>query len=331
MPEETAGGKDRAEQTVQAPTPGAATKTTGSPQSDPSAGAAVQPVGDGEREKWIPRERFDEVNTKAQQAEARLSQQQTQIVQMGQAIQNLSSRLNRPEPQPSGPTEDPLEALRPAYGSEEEGGTKVFETVTKTARIIAEQQDKALEARLEQRLEQIINQRVGGVTATLTVNNDIVQMQQKGLLSQQEANTLASRVAATVQENPDWQPHQQLLLSDYYRRMQLAGEIKGTQPMVQPKGTKPPMMAAGGGGGNRSMPSQQADSKAAMMEEVRQIKRMFRNTFGAMSDEDVAKYYIPPTDGVGVATTKDGAFQLPADVAGNVGDAKIVYQHTRER
>ena len=299
LPEE--GGNTGAEAAAQASPPDAATTEAPEDNATPSPGAEDQ-AGVNGREPAIPRDRFDQVNTRMQEAEAKVRQITSIAQQAVMQNQQLQQQLARRAQEEA--ADDDLTSMKKPWvqgAQDPDAAEEVFDAVREVS---------AYEAK--KALESTKNEIVGAVQNIIQQNNAVTQaesqattvlgeMQQSGQITPTEAQALKARMDEQIRAAPGWRGHQAMLLDKTYGEMVRAGTVIPKAPSRPANNTNPPpgnnnmnanpLQYSGGRGPN---PGNQARQREAEDAELTEIRHRFSRTFGNMSNEDLRKMGVVP-------------------------------------
>jgi len=284
-------------------------------------GASPEPV---EREEAIPRERFDQVNTAAQTAQAEnaaLRHQQQQMLSQQQSLQSmLANQLQKP-------AVDPTDEIREKYGDDAEGKA-AFDTIYQTSEIAADRKIRQAltenNAQWNQRFDGAINQ----ITGQLKQNSHFDELKSSGIVTDTSEAKIKQEMGAILTQDPSYQAH-----PDFTRKMAIANlvergewETSSSAPSRNSNRGADEMPGAPTGlRGAKDMTNQarheEEDARLAILR-----KRMpslsgyspaqMREKFGALTDHNPSE-----DEGSGVKTAEG---ELPAGLLGGVS-----YQHSR--
>lgn len=243
-------GVNRGEQTPSGSPPD---EKTSSPNGDTATGASDQTPK--KEDNAIPYDRFREVNEEKKQYQQRAMQLESQIQQMQQQQQQFLQEQMKPKVEPK--ANPNIERVKDILGRDEMG-QKAFEAMEMLTEAKAQALLEDYKKQMMDEVNNTVAQRVGGVTASLQTQKHIDDMVKAGRITQETATQLNTQVAQAIQQYPQWENQQQLLVNTLLGNMYASGQLKPPQTN-QMNGT--PLQPSGDYNGSPGSSSVQRDAE----------------------------------------------------------------------
>lgn len=250
----------------------------------PDPGSA--PAGE-EESGQVPSFRLREEASRRRQAE----DNSALLIQQNQLLQNQLQQ-GRQAPQD---TDDGDELRRP-FGRDEDGDT-AYRAVRGVSEQVAQEAMGPMETRLRQELQSEFDTKLGTVTASIQMSEELTGMKNNGLIDDASEREIGRRMGEAIRQNPAWgqQANQRHLLNEVWTNMLRNGEIKPTTRPATPSGGSMPLQPAGA---TQLTEKQMSENNDAQLLE---IQRQHPNRFGALSLDELRALGGPMTKETGTA------------------------------
>jgi len=278
-PVESASGGDTTTTVQGDDTPQAAPAAAQEPSEPIAFSFADDTAGNGNEDNDVaanvPSSRLREEADKRRAAETANAQLQQQNAMM-QAM--LQQRVNQNGQQPQ-PEADPL---RQPFGNDSDGEA-AYQAVKDLSAAEARTAVDQAKAELRSEYESTINQKFGGITASLQLSTKLNEMQQAGMIDDQASKVIGQRVGEFISRDPGWANHQEMVADRVWADMMRTGEIKARR--VNPSSPNGNSIHQPGTGG---MGAPSADDLRQMQDnKIADLRSRFPRSFRNRSNDEM--------------------------------------------
>lgn len=319
MPEETLQDDVTPQGAGAAPDSAAGSEPASTPEPEiryASADTIVQPdpstdSADDGASGQVPSYRLREETSRRREAEnaAQLIAQQNLILQ-----NQLNQQQQSVAPAPGVPDE-----LLEPFGNDEEG-QKALRAVRGVSQHETREALDQFRGEIRQELQQEFDTKLGSVTASITMAEDLAGMKTRGLIDDNAEKEIGRRMGEQIRQNPAWgqKGNQEHLLNKVWTDMLRNGDIRPTtQPATPREGGNSPLQP----GGSRPTEKQLRDNNDA---ELREIQERFPNSFQGKTIEQLRSLGGPQS-----STVEHGSRQ-PQQQQQTQLPSQRTFVHTRE-
>lgn len=229
------------------------------PNADTASGASDQTADGGDKSRSIPYDRFKEVNDEKKQYQQRVLQLEAQNQQILQQQQQFFQQQQQQQvPKPEAKPDPNIERVKDILGRDELG-KKAFEAMEMLTETKARQIAMGMRDELLNEVNNTVQQRVGGVTASLQTKQQIDNMVAQGRLNAEQGQALQQQVAQAIQQYPQWENQQPILVNTLLGNMYANGTLQSPTQRQNMNGT--PLQPGGGFSGDTGSSALQRDAE----------------------------------------------------------------------